>query len=322
MSAVKSYFAVAAAVMSASAAAAPTAMFIPKAINLDPVQLEAFGAVCAMRYAAVSQSPVLTPAESQAAVGPNGSLTDAAKTLDVSELVELTLVNLSTQSARGRLLISAVRRSAEGAELFRADITAASLDDAVPACERLALALTQRIAPRDALNRRNVTAAEAHLGRPNRVGSEKVIGVKTSFGIPVSGEGQLNPLASVAFDMRLEQERYFIEFGAGILLSANLNGSSSSYGGINVEIGASYYLTDGDTAPYLGGGVQPRLVFSGSILGIAPYAQLGVMFSRQASTRLYLDARVSQNLLPVTNNGSTGQGLYPTEIVGQLGIGW
>lgn len=73
--------------------------------------------MCALEYGRASTSAVHAPGESLQAVGPNGSLVDAAKALNDTELAELTLVNLSTKRAGGRILVSAVRRSVSGAEL-------------------------------------------------------------------------------------------------------------------------------------------------------------------------------------------------------------
>ena len=301
----------------------PVAMFIQKAINLEPGQVESFGAVCAATYAVTSESIVFAPSQSQAAVGENGSLIDAAKALQAGELVELTLVDLSSRRGPGRLLISAVRRGLDGKELYKADVTAESIDDAQAVCDRLALSLTKRVPAKDTLNRHNVTAAEARLsGLPNRIGMEKVIGVKTSFSGAFASGGEVNPLGTLAFNARLEGDRYFIEFGLGFLVPAVVNSGATSYGGLTAELGASYYLTDGDVAPYVGGGLSPRLVFSGSFLNLAPYAQFGVMFMRQSSTRLYVDARLSQNVLPVGGSFGNSSGLYPTELTGAVGIGW
>jgi hypothetical protein len=310
---------------STALAAEQTAMFIARSLNLEPAQAETIGAVCSAQYAKVSQGSVLTPAQAQAAVGPNGSLTEAAVALNAKELVELTLVNLTTSASRGRLLMNAVLRSADGAELYRADVTADSVDDTVPACERLALALVNKTPVETTRNRHNVTAAEARATRnPNRVGSERVLGVKATFASAFASE-QVNPLGGLSFNARLEQERYFIELGVGFAVPAVTNLSAASYGGLTTELGASYYLTDGDIAPYIGGGVQPRIFFSGSVLNLAPYAQVGLMLWRQSSTRLYVDARVSQNVLPVARNyslGGTSTNLYPTEVGVQIGVGW
>jgi hypothetical protein len=307
-------------------AAEPIAMFTPKAFNVDEKQLSSFGAVCANRYARVTQAPVISPEVAATAIGPNGSLVDAAVALHAHEVIELTVINLATASSPGRWLIEGVRRGIDGKELYRAQVTAESLDDAVPACERMALSLSKRVPPEETANRNNVTAAEmVESGAPNRISTEKLIGVKTNFALPLSATGGgVNPVMGVAFDARFEHPRYFIEIGAGLLIPAVLSSSNTSYGGLTSEIGASYFLSDADTAAYLGGGLQPRILFSGSVVNLAPYAQLGVEFSRLSSTRLYADARVSQNIFPVgTTSFSTGStSVYPTELALQLGIGW
>ena len=301
----------------------PVAMFIPKSINLEPAQVESFGAVCASTYAVTSESIVIAPSQSLAAVGENGSLVDAAKSLQVKELVELTLVDLSSRRGPGRLLISAVRRGLDGKEIYRAEFTADSIDDAPAVCDRMALSLTKLLPAKDTLNRHNVTAAEARVSaKPNRLGMEKVFGIKTSFAGAFASGAEVNPLGTIAFNARLEGERYFIEFGVGALIPAVVNASSVSYGGLTAELGASYYLTDGDVSPYVGGGLSPRLVFGGSFLNLAPYAQFGVMFARQSSTRFYVDARLSQNVLPVSNRFGNSSGVYPTELTAAVGIGW
>lgn len=308
-----------AALVSAASLAQPVALFTAKSINLEPGQVDAFSTVCATQYAKAAGAEVIAPDRAQAAVGPNGSLVDAAKALSARELVELTLVSLESRGA-GKVLVSGVRRSVDGQELARADLTADTLSDAVPVCERLALSLWRRTTPEAVRTRSNVTAAEAQAtGAPNRMGSEKVIGVKTAFGAPVGSESY-SAQGSVAFNARLEHERYFIELGAGILVPAMAQGALS-YGGITTEIGASVYLTDGDFAPYVGGGLQPRIIFSGSILNLAPYVQAGLMFFRESSTRLYVDARVSQNVLPIGTSDS-GASLFPTELTAQVGVGF
>jgi hypothetical protein len=103
------------------------------------------------------------------------------------------------------------------------------------------------------------------------------------------------------------------------------------------EIGADHYLTANPTvAPYIGGGVSPRIYFVPGGIGIAPYAQFGLMFMRLSKTRLYTDIRISQNLAPVRitdyddsydytgyyQNPPTEHTYYPTEICFEVGIGW
>jgi hypothetical protein len=68
------------------------------------------------------------------------------------------------------------------------------------------------------------------------------------------------------------------------------------------------------------------------VTNLAAYGQGGVMFFRDASTRLYTDLRVAQNLLPVgfstcgVVSGSYStcgtRRLYPTEISLNIGLGF
>lgn len=300
----------------------PTAMFVPKSINLEAAQVSSFGEVCAAEYARVNESIVIAPTQAQAAVGENGSLVEAARALQMREVVELTLVDLSTPRARGRLLVSAVRRGLDGKELYRADLTADSLDDAPPVCERLALSLTRQVPPSQTLNRHNVTAHEQRVtGKPNRLGAERLFGIKTAIGVPVGAE-PFNPIGGIAFNARFEQEKYFIEVGLGVLIPATLTPGLASYGGLSAELGASAYLTGGDLGLYVGGGLQPRILVSSTVLGLAPYGQVGLMFARQSSTRLYVEARVSQNVLPVARALGSPASLFPTELTAQVGVGW
>jgi hypothetical protein len=53
--------------------------------------------------------------------------------------------------------------------------------------------------------------------------------------------------------MKLEAEKYFIEFGARALLPTDASGSydSKKYGGVVIEMGADYYLNNNPNAsPY------------------------------------------------------------------------
>jgi hypothetical protein len=153
------------------------------------------------------------------------------------------------------------------------------------------------------------------------MGSEKSLGVKTAFTAALASTGTINPLGAISFDARLEKERYFIELSVGALFPAVTDSSRPSYGGITTEVGADYYLSDADTTGYIGVGLMPRLIFGGSIFNVAPYAQVGVVFWRQSSTRLYADVKIAQNLLPTAfDNGAVA--MYPTELSGQVGIAW
>lgn len=308
-------------VSSASLAAEPTAMFV-QSTNLDAASADTFGAICAAQYGLVSHSRVLREKD---LVVPEGSdARAAAVTAGAKEQLELSLVSLATSRSAGRILTSAVLRDAEGKELAHAELAADSLDDAPVVCERLAQALVRRVDVAETLNHKNVTTAEAKAtARRNRIGSEKIIGVKTSFGVPLAVDQTFMPMGSISVDARLEQDRFFFEFGGGFLIPGSLaSGTGTGYGGLELELGASYYLTDTDVSVYVGGGVQPRLYFSSTIFGLAPYAQVGLMLPRHSSTRFYVDARVSQNVLPVSTGVFGSMTTFPTEITLQAGIGF
>jgi hypothetical protein len=208
-------------------------------------------------------------------------------------------------------------------------MTAASLDDMEAVSTRLAAALLTGRTPDEVRNHHTVTAQEA---KPrNRMFSEKVIGFRTGYVHPVS-DVDFDPMIAAMFDARLEGETYFLEIGGGLMLPANDKDSSHAYGGLMGRIGGAWYLTDGDTAPYLGVGVEPRLQFaSGSAVGFDPYAQLGLMLMRESSSRLFFDVQVAYNALPVTVDSSwdpdTGSSAddgdhHPVEIGLMVGAGW
>jgi hypothetical protein len=125
-----------------------------------------------------------------------------------------------------------------------------------------------------------------------------------------------------------------LEFGVGLNLPPVESEKRYSYGGVYADLGANFYLTNDSSAPYLGFGVMPRLM-SRQVTNLAPYAQAGYMFFRESSTRLYIDFRAAQNVLPVGFGGNTHtdsatgatttdpeRNLYPTELALHLGIGW
>jgi hypothetical protein len=142
-------------------------------------------------------------------------------------------------------------------------------------------------------------------------------------------------MMNAGFALRVEGGEHFLEFGVGLVLPANASDSNHlTYGGVYGDIGANFYLAHASTSPYLGFGVMPRLM-SSEVTNLAPYAQGGLMFFRESSTRMYLDLRLAQNVLPVgfsaksdwdstngTYSSTPAQRLYPTELTLHVGVGW
>lgn len=227
------------------------------------------------------------------------------------------------------ILLKVQRRSDVGVVLAQVELRIETMDDAPVVCDRIAEALVKQVPLETTMNRHNVVLAENRT-RP-RLGTEKVLGVKLLFGMPVARAANLNALGAIMFDGRFEKASYFFELGAGFLVPGPSGSpTSEGYGGIVIELGASKYLNSHDTAVYVGGGIMPRLIFSGGVidspLNLAPYGQAGVMFDRASRMRLYADLRVAQNVLPVRLSNSPGSTTprvaYPTEITAALGIGW
>lgn len=292
----------AAAVLVASAASAQVAVTTAEAINVEPNQARAITAVCAAAYSQASGQPVTTPLNDQSLTG---------------ERVELQLIGLDGARSR-RILVRAQRRAADGAVVHEATLDALSMEDTPVVCQRLATSLVTRRPVADSQEFATVTAAEA-TSRRRRVGTNKSFGVKSGFTGAVATNAQLSPMGTIAFDARIEGERFFTMLGVGALIPAPTI-STQSYGGVTLDMGGGYYFTDTDFAPYVGIGVQPRIIFGGSIINFVPYAQVGITTSRKSGVRFNLDGRVGQNMLPVA--GVDVGGIRPTEFSLNVGVGF
>lgn len=297
--------------------------------NLDPGEVAAISQTVASAYRVAQQEAVIPLPEAQQAIEQSGGVQEAAKKLGATEYVYVTAVRLDS-----RIVITATRYSANGTPLYSAKMSATGLDDVEPTSERLAKALLNQQATSKTQTLDNVTKTEAK--RPNRVWSEKVSGFKAGMIYPIGWGHEISPMMSAGFSLRTEGANHFLEFGVGLVLPANPdNDQKLSYGGVYGDIGANFYLAHASTSPYLGFGVMPRLM-SREVTNLAPYGQVGVMFFRESSTRLYLDFRLAQNVLPVGFGGGSSsydsasgqyvtpdtQRLYPTELSLHVGVGW
>ena len=312
----------------ASPAFASVMMLPVQGTNLQPGEIEAIGQMVQTSYQVEAKDTTIPPAESQKAVDEAGGYPQAAQKLGAKEYVYVTAVRLDS-----RIVLNATRYDAQGHYIYSAKMSATTLDDIEPAADRLAKALLQKIPTGEVRTTENVLRTEEQT--PIRSGSQKVAGLKASFIYPSGWSENISPQMSGAFDLRLENGMHFIEFGIGLTFAAPDH--KFSYGGIWADIGGSFYLTPGNTAPYLGGGLMPRLMSDSgqSFANFAPYVQGGVMFFRDSKTRFYTDLRVAQNVLPIafggdeTYNSATGSyelhsetKLYPTEFQFNVGMGF
>lgn len=320
--------------VAAPAHAVDVVVFPPNVVNLEAGEGTAIGEVLAGAFTSVTRNSktgdaagatVMGPSESaEALAAAGGSSKDAraaaaAKVLGAERYVMLTAVRLKRKiTLRGRLVWS------DGSKSNSAEIVAGGLDDMEAAADRMARALLSGKTTAETRTHRSVTRREAR--RRNRTFSERITGVRTGIIKPLAGGASFDTQATLHFDLRLEGETYFIEFGAGLTLPTGDDGSEG-YGGIFARGGGAVYLTDGEAGVYVGGGVEPRLQSGGdSIVGFAPYANLGVMFMRSSSARIYMDLQVAQNLLAIDTtldfDEEQGDEFFPTEVGVMLGIGW
>ncbi len=312
--------------------AADVAVYPVEGTNLQPGENDAIGVMIAESYRAESGLSVIGPSQSEKAVSEAESKTAAAEQLGVSEYIVTSAIRLES-----KLLITSSLYEAGGRRKYRVRATAASLDDMEQVSARISRSLYLRVPFQHSLTLETVTKTENKV--PNRTFSEKVFGIKTAVILPLAIDHTFDPMASLGFNGRLEGNTYFLEFGAGVMLPADFDDDDGriSMGGLFAEIGGSYYLGSSSISPYVGGGLSPRILlgsYDGGV-NIAPFLQLGLMFMRESSSRLYTEVRVSQNVLPMEagydycrgydcteQNEDSGDTVYPTEIGIALGVGW
>jgi hypothetical protein len=304
-----------------------------RAVNLEPGEAAAIGTLLAQSYARLSGQEVLGPDITPAK---EGSPSAAAPVQGASETIECTAVGLMRnvvvvatghRGAAGlegndsKIILQAVRRGPGGETIYAAELVALGMADIDDVTKRLAAALFEK---RPAQETRTLDTVTRFEGAPtNRTFTRKVFGVRTAAIVPVATGISYQPTVALAFDGRLESRNYFLEFGAGFTAPASSRHDAESLGSLFAEIGASYFLANDTVSPYIGAGVSPRILLANeSGVSLAPYLQLGLMFPRESTSRLYVDLRAAQNVLPIGRGDDSGRDVYPTELGLQAGIGW
>jgi hypothetical protein len=312
----------------ASSVRADAAVLPVLGTNLSDGEVAAIGSLIASAYAFQTGKPVLPPAEVGPVLETAGSERAAIAQLGVAEYVRVEAVRLNTRIA---LVVSL--RNRHGSSLFELRTTATSLDDMEVVSERIAASLARRTPLQHTRTIGTVIGREAQA--PNRLFLEKIFGARVAGTYILARHLEKRAALSLMFDGRLETADYFLEFGAGFLISSPSNQDSASLGALLMQLGGSYYLGHGSVSPYVGIGVSPRIAFGDyEGIGFTANGQLGVMFLREASTRFYLELRVDQNLMPLEprfNDYTYVDGVpvidhrgkvLPTELSVAAGIGW
>jgi hypothetical protein len=330
-----------------SAQTADIAFFPADTSNLTPNDTVAVGELLAQAYARVSHKAVLSPTHAQPAMAEAASYEAAASALGVGEYVRLSALALGQ-----RIVITATRYQADGAPIHQSQLTVRSLDEVPEASERLARALFERLpevpatasaVPAPQLTSHVSPRIDAEVAPAPRARRDPkrqhMYGAKTGVYLPIAKGAKYDPHLGIQFDVRLEMDRFFLEFGVGAIIPTRENvycdrfyrqhrddcsgGRRGSLAAFTTELGASYLLSDGDVAPYIGLGLLPRFWIDhprDDIASMSAYAQLGVMMPRNASMRLFADVRVAQAM--ISSRLNNGQSVYPTELTLHAGLGW
>lgn len=322
------------------------AVFGTEAGNLLPQDAGAVAELIAQSYALFSRQTVIPPLRSAAALAQTHTYEAAAAQLGVKEYVRISAV-----AAGRRIVIAAARHQADGLLLQQARQVAERIEDVPAAAQSVASALLTGSAPAGGVP---VGAAPPPFRAPAPKADNTVYGFKAGLHMPVARDASYYPTVSLQFDARYELPRMFLQFGAGFVLPTVItdapyvdcpwdnvtmmsvcpeNTSDRGHtGGLTGEVGASYYLTDGDVVPYVGGGLITRIIIAGvdsydgsteserSIASILAYGQFGLTFPRQSTTRFFADLRASQALL--SQRLENGRTVWPIEPSLHVGFGW
>jgi hypothetical protein len=310
-----------------------------RGVNLSEGQCDAIGVLFANAFARDANVAVASPLESKRALEQSKTPSAAAAQLGGSEYVELRAIQLGK-----RVTVTGILYSRDGSELFRAETAASSLDEMEMATARLsrALILRQPI-PKMSLSEKTVTEVPEAPAVPEVVADPtaypKALGFKTGLLFPMSSGRSFSPMMSLMFDGRIGTRDYFLEFGAGAAVSTEDQYYSGTIrlDSFFAELGGSVYLSSGNVALYVGGGISPGLWVSdrynntntGARCTI--YGQAGINFSRDSRTRVYTEFRIAQHILGFADSVSDGtmyggtttsDVYYPTILSLQFGIGW
>jgi len=321
---------------------ATVAVMPVRGVNLSEGECDAIGVLFANAFSRDANVAVASPLETKSIRRQVQTSLEAATRMGVSLYAELTAMQLGTNVKLQGMLFGK-----DGREIYRAGTVAPSLDDMEIETAKLARALILRQpvprAPRPVPEAAAEVPAAPEVPEappepidPNATG--KALGAKAAFMLPMSSGRTFSPMISAEFNGRVGSRGYFVEFGAGAAISPNDSYMSTDLqiSTVFLEVGGSFYLSEGSTALYLGAGLSPGIWMSKTGLetrssgSMAAYGQLGVNLTRDSRFKFYGEIRVSQYLLgvvdPVVDSYGEGTGngsaYHPTLVAMQIGVGW
>jgi hypothetical protein len=299
-------------------------VFPPQTTNVSPGEADAAGALLAEGFKAASGDAVIGPVQAGEALQGNKSLQQAAQSLGAERYVESSLVGLQKS-----LVLSADLIEVNGGSRRHRQMTLATLDDMQPASERIARALLTDTAVTSNETVDTVTDKEAEgmkRKKANRIG-----GFRVGMLAPVAKGYKFDQGFQIVYDLRLEQRNYFMNIATGAMFGINGRGGDPAISGWLLELGAAYWLSDGDFAPYIGGGLSPRIMSVDEVrFGLAPYAVFGTTLGRTSTAHFSAELRAYQNVIrqtikvgpPASNGDRAEEDVFPTELGAFVGIWW
>ena len=178
-----------------------------------------------------------------------------------------------------------------------------------------------------------VLAMGARAGEPAAAGVEAEQRASWTFGAQgrvvglFAGGYDTSPAFGLAFDVRMELGRLLLDAAAGLLIPSFFHGELDPNLTMGAPFGhlaaAGFRNLHETAAAYLGGGLEVRYQLATGTPGLVPFAEAGVMLWRHGTTRLHVEVRVGQDVLPVTTHTEVStRSAYPTELGLGLGVGW
>ena len=310
--------------LGAQARAAEVAVMPVQGVNLSEGNTDAIGVLFANAFSRDARVAVASPLETRPLLTGGNTAATVAGQLGVTRYVELSALQIGQ-----KIKIGGVLHAQDGAVVFRAETSARSLDELDTAIAMLAHALVwRRPIPRDQVMDESAAGQEASYevpAVPETPPDPKVprgaYGPKVGIAIPQSSGKTFSPGIFAEFDGRYGPRDYFLEFGAGLMIPTDNQYNSSTIQVTTgfVELGGSYYLWQGSSALYLGGGVAPAVwssqvnLDSHTSATCSVFGQVGFNLTRDSRFRIYGEFRFSQLILAVAHPISDGTG-YATTI--------
>lgn len=126
------------------------------------------------------------------------------------------------------------------------------------------------------------------------------IGVRMGAGAALWPDKDVMPMGNLFGEVRIHQGRGFLTVAPGLYLSGP--SGDLDYGGLALELGGGWELSERPLTPYVGGGIAGRLQFSDDdgAVGFAPFANLGLK-GDIGPARVFAEVRAYQNVLPIAS---------------------